>query len=166
MKKLLAILAFSAFAAGSFAQDFKVPKDVVLKEAADYKEYEEDVINCVDWLMKTPVNEQETKRREANAFLITWISGSPNVSVQLDEKVVNFMKPNAELLIIFMGGWTKYVLETGDTDALQGNLNGIQSVITFYKANKSNLKKDKNVEKYIKMQENGTLEAYLKNPEK
>jgi hypothetical protein len=92
-----------------------------------------------------------------------WLTGAPNVSVDVKTEIVTFMKPNSDLLLIFMAGWTKYAIETKDyKNKLNGNLKGIESVIEFYQKNKTNLQKDKNVEKYIKLKEKGSLEEYVK----
>jgi hypothetical protein len=163
MKKTIMILILSASMAGLSAQDFNVPKDFVANKAEDYAKYESDIILCINWIMATPVNEQAEKRKSAYAFFIKWLTGTPNVSVGVKSEIVNFMQPNSDLLLIFMAGWTKYALETKDyKNQLIGNEKGIESVIEFYQKNKSNLQKDKNVEKYIKMKEKGTLEDYIK----
>jgi hypothetical protein len=115
-------------------------------------------------LTNTPVQTQPEKRKEANAFVIVWLTGSPNVSVEIDSEIVNFMDQNPELLMIFMCGWTKYSLETKDyKNKISGNQKGIEAVIDFYTRNRENLKKDKNVEKYIKMKDKGTLVEYITN---
>jgi hypothetical protein len=143
------------------SQDFEVPS-YTLKKAADFAQYEKDIIAAVNWLAATPVQDQVSKRGDATRFLIEWLTGSPNVSVEINGEIVNFTKPNTELLIMFMGGWTKYVLETNDKSKLKGNLSGIEMVIAFYQKSRKDLKRDKNVEKYVEMKEKGTLEEFLK----
>jgi D-arabinose 1-dehydrogenase-like Zn-dependent alcohol dehydrogenase len=163
MKKILAILFFTVSVTGLFAQDFEVPKNYVFNKPDDYTKYEKDIILCFDWMMSTPINEQAQKRKDINAFFMKWLTGSHNMSVDIKQEIVNFMQPNPDLLMIFMGGWVKYALETKDyNNKMNGNLKGIESVITFYQKNKDNLQKDKNVEKYIKMKEKGTLNDYIK----
>jgi hypothetical protein len=162
MRKTLLTLVLVAISTGIFAQDFEVPKNLKLDKPDDYALYEKDVLNCINWLMSTPINEQAEKRKEANAFFIMWLTGTPNVQVDINSKIVNFMKSSPDLLIIFMVGWTKYSIETQDSkDKVAGNLAGIEAVIEFYSKNKANMKKDKNVEKYIKMKEDGTLKEFI-----
>jgi hypothetical protein len=162
MKKILSIFVFTVIITGLSAQDFNIPENYVLKGPADYARYEPDIIKCANWLLITPLNEQVSKRKEANAFLMQWLTGAPNVSVDIKTEIVTFMQPNADLLMIFMGGWVKYALENKDyKNKFQGNLKGIESVIAFYQKNINYLKKDKNVEKYIKMKDKGTLEDYI-----
>jgi len=162
MKKLCSILIFSILAFNLVAQEFEVPKNYVIKQKEDFSKYEGEVLKGIDWLTQTPLNTQPEKRKEINAFVMIWLTGSPDVSIDIKPEIVNFMKPNADLLIIFMCGWTKYSLETKDyNNKIKGNQKGVETVIEFYMKNKENMKKDKNVEKYIKLKEEGKLEDYI-----
>lgn len=162
MKTIILTFILTIISFGLFSQEFEVPKNYNLKKDADYAKYENDIIKCVDWLINTPINQQKTKRKEANAFLIKWLEGSPNVTIEIKPNIVNFLESSPDLLIIFMGGWAKNSLETRNfTDNVAGSLAGIEAVIEFYTKNKEFLKKEKNIEKYIKMKEKGSLKAYV-----
>ncbi len=74
--------------------------------------------------------------------------------------MITFIEINPELLAIYMGGWTKYAIESGNyKDSIEGNLAGIKSVIKYYKANKT-FTKDKEVEKLITLDKKGELEKW------
>ncbi|MCD4793814.1 MAG: hypothetical protein K8R54_11300 [Bacteroidales bacterium] len=164
MKKLTFTLLFAIITIGLIAQDFEVPQNYKLDKVEDYALYEQDVINCVDWLMKTPLNKEASKRKDANAFLLKWMTGSPNVHLEIKQEIVTFISTSPDLFMLFMGGWTKYSLETKDfDDKVAGNMAGIKTVIDFYTKNKEFIKKDKNIEKYIKMKEKGKLKDFIKD---
>ena len=164
MKKLLLTLLLVSTFSGLFAQAFEVPKNFNPKTADDYAPYEADVIKSVDWLMSMPFVLEKQKREQVNAFLLKWITGSPNVHIDIKPEIVTFIGGTPDLLMIFMGGWTKYSLETKKfDDKVGGSLAGLNSVIEFYLNNRKSLPKDKNIEKYIKMKEKGELEDYVKS---
>jgi len=144
-------------------QSFTVPKNYTLKEVSDYAKYEKDIIDCVIWLENTPVDEQRNKRSKANQFLIQWVTGSPNLTISINSKIVNFTDKNPDLLIIFLGGWAKYALENPEykDDEVKCNLAGLRSVIKVYKK-RNGMKKDRNVEKLIKLEKKGELEEWVK----
>jgi len=163
MKKIIVILVLTLVTINVFAQDFEIPGNYEFTTKEDYARYEADILKSIEWLTHTPVGTQPEKRLDVNAFLLKWLAGSPDVSVEIKTEIVNFIDPNPELLIIFICGWTKYSIETKDNkNKLTGNLKGIESVMDFYTRYKENMKKDKNVEKYIKMKEKGTLEEFIK----
>ena len=162
MKKITLTLILTTISIGLFSQSFVVPKNYKLNNAKDYAQYEQDVVKCFDWLMQTPINEQTAKRKEANAFLLKWLMGSPDLKIEVQPKIVTFMGTSPNLLMIFMGGWAKYAINTKDfNNKVAGSLAGIESVIKFYTKNKSVLPKDKNVEKYIKLKKKGKLKEYI-----
>lgn len=144
-----------------FSQNFEVPKILKLEKAEDYATYERDVINAVDWLLITPVTDEQDKRKQTNAFLMKWLTGSPTVTIELSQDIVTFMDCN-DCLMLFLGGWAKYALETQDFEnKLKGNTAGIEAVIEFYKRNKAAIGKNKAIEKYIKLQDKQKLEKHL-----
>jgi hypothetical protein len=119
------------------------------------------VIATVDWLENTPIDEQEDKHKMQYALLIGWLTNSPTVTLTMNEYVMDYTKKNSELLIIFMGGWTKYSLENEySTDAVQCNLAGLRSMIKVYKTGK--LKKDKKMQELADLDAAGGLEAWVK----
>lgn len=161
MKKITLTFFFAAVASTVLSQEFEVPGNYKFERAEDYSTYEPAVLKGIAWIIATPLDEQEAKRKKVNAFLLEWISGSPYVHLELKKEIVTFVN-SPDLLMVFMGGWTKYSLESKDfNNKVGGSLAGLQAVIDFYSRNKNAIKKDKNVEKYIHMKENGTLKEYV-----
>lgn len=162
MRKIFSLLMFTILTINLVAQEFEVPKNYVLEQKEDYSKYEVDILKGIDWLTQTPINQQAVKRKEINTFVMEWLTGSPTVNIEIKQEIVSFLGSNPDLVMIFMCGWTKYSLETKDfSNKIKGNQLGVEAVIDFYLKNKENLKKDKNVEKYIKLKEEGKLNDYI-----
>ena len=173
MKKTIVTTILFAFSLSIFSQTFEVPKDYKLIVDEDYAPYKQDVVNFADWLINTPVNLEQAKRQEASEFFIDWISGSPDTHITGDYRIINFTEESLGFLIVFLSGWAKNTIETknfkntiaeaeSDIDGIvAGNVAGIEAVIKFYKKNKSLLVPNKNIEKYIKLQEKGKLKKHI-----
>ncbi|MCE2996344.1 MAG: hypothetical protein ACK5PC_14530 [Cyclobacteriaceae bacterium] len=160
-KTFLAALALCLISTVAFSQEFEVPANFQPKNDSDYTQYESDVLKCIQWLMQTPPDAETEKQKDANAFLLKWMTGTSTVHIEVKQEIVTFMD-TPELLMIFMGGWTKYTLETKDADnKVNCSLAGVEAVIEYYTKNKAVLSKSKGVEKYIKMKEKGTLKEYI-----
>jgi len=145
------------------AQEFKVPQNVTLNNEQDYKNYETDVINAVTWLEKNPVNQQSAKRKEVNGFLLQWITGVPDITIDLGEFQTDLTKDNPDLLIAYLGGWTKYAIETPSekNNKLMGNLAGVKCVLKIYSDNVGKgVTKSRQIEKLLKMDES-ELQTYV-----
>jgi len=162
-KALFVVTSLLFFCITISAQDYTVPKDYKFDNKEDYTAYEHQVKETINWILQTPLVKEASKRKDANAFLIAWLSGSPTVSVDVNTDFITFFKANSELLVIYIAGWTKYSLENDySKDKLQGYKAGIETSVEFYKKNKSYLKKDKEIEKFEKLIEKGKLEEEIK----
>ncbi len=152
MKRLTLLTFFVLTSIILSGQDYDVPKNYKFENKEAYKAYEPQIKETINWLQQTPLGKESNKRQEANAFFITWLTGSPNVSIDIDPRIVNFIGINPEMLVPFMTGWAKYSLENNySKDNILGNKAGIEAVVAFYKKNRGYLKKDNNIEKYEKL---------------
>ena len=162
----LLMLAFISHSATTlYAQDFPVPKKYKLKKKEDYYRYEKDILKTIDWMNKTPLNESPKKWKKATGFFLEWITGCPQVAIELHEETVPFLEKNEILLIPFFAGWTKYALENPEEENLfvQGHLSGIQNAIAFYQKNlHQGIDEDPEMEKLIDLNEKNKLEDWIK----
>jgi hypothetical protein len=154
------VLLMPAFAQDEEEDDgllYEVPK---AKE--DFDSSEHRVIATINWLEKTPLNKHTKKRQEQNSLLVQWITNSPTVTVEVNSDIAPLSKKNPELLMFFMGGWTRYCLEHDhSTDKLQCNIAGLESAIRIYKKG-INMNPDKQMDKLVALQEKGELEKWVK----
>ena len=145
------------------AQEFEVPQNYKLEKPEDYAKYEADVLKCVDYLENIPLDDESAKTIAANAFLLKWLEGSPNVTIELNVYVVELCDKNKEFIMLFMGGWTRYALQNPDSvNSLNGNMAGLESIIKVYQQGQG-VSRDKKVEKIIKLQEEGELADWVKD---
>src|SRR4051794_23292008 len=83
---------------------------------------EKKVLATIDWLEVTPFDKEEEKRLQQKAFLVGWITNSPTVTLEINADVLTFTKKNPDLMITFMGGWTRYCLQNNySNDMTQGS---------------------------------------------
>jgi hypothetical protein len=162
MQKLRFFLTFIlclSLVGEAYAQQFEVPKNYKLVAKADYARYEKRIIACVKWLEATPWAEQESKRTEAKAFLLKWLTGSPTVIIELREPVNKLTDQNPELLTSYLGGYARYVLEN-DKNKAQASLAAVQALLLKY-TKEPTAARDKEVEKLQVLAEQGKLEAWV-----
>lgn len=162
MKKILTlILAIVAFAFTTKAQTFHVPENYILKEKGDYAKYEDDVIKGIDWLQDTPWALEEQKRMETNAFLMKWMEGSPAVSVEINGGAIKITEKNPQLLMTFMGGYTKYTLQNKSAfDKNKANLAALKAVVDKYTL-ETDHKNNSLLNKLVKIDKEGKLGDWI-----
>lgn len=163
MNKILFVAFFTLLILGKttlHAQDYTPPKDVKFEKSEDYAKYEPEIIKCIEYLNTTSLNEVD-KRIEANRFFMMWLTGAPNVTVDILPYLMDLTKVNKDFLIIFMGGWTKYAIESKDyKNKVNGHLAGLRAIIRVYKQNKG-VKSDDAIDDIASLEKNGKLEKWV-----
>ena len=163
MKAINLLFLSLILSTGIIAQSFKVPKNYKFKTEADYEKYESDMIACADWLIKTPLNEQSTKRGKAYTFLIEYVQGSPKIQAIINAQASPYIN-NPHLLAIFLASWSKSCLTQNYVNNNEEfTLRATDDVIKFYLKNKNSVGKAKKIKKFIKMHKKGTLHEYVKS---
>jgi hypothetical protein len=144
----------------SYSQDDKLLDSLPTTKDGFIKS-EPAVINTIDWLENTPLNQEPGKRKQLYATFLAWLTNSPTVTVNVDSKIEPFIKKNPDLLLIFMGGWTKYCLQNNySKDAVKCNVAGLESCIKVYQTG-IGVKKDKEMEKIIDINSRNELDAWV-----
>ena len=166
MKNLRKLIFFCLFlfSTALFSQtvNWEKLKATELDEAKDFEKIEPEILKLIDWLGNHSLDHE--KRIIANAHFVKWISGTPNVTVELNAYVLNYTKKNTDFMILFMAGWSKYVLENPDnnTDKMDENLAGVNYFLDFYEKGKDfGVRKDRKVAKLLKKRATGKLEKFI-----
>lgn len=159
MKAFFLLFIATIFYSVAFGQNQLL--DGVPQTKEEFISSEKKVIATINWLETTPLNQEPEKRKMQNALLIAWLTNSPTVTLEINADILTFTKKNNDLLVFFMGGWTRYCLENNySTDAVKGNLAGIRSAMNVYKTGIA-IKKDKAMDKLIEMENKGELEKWV-----
>jgi hypothetical protein len=159
-KIVLALAIVGSSSTQTISQDTGL-LDTLPTTKEEFAQSEPTVLHTIDWLENTPLNQEVDKRKLLSARFLAWLTNSPMVTITLDAKVTPFFKKNPDLIMIFMGGWTKYTLQNSySKDAVKCNLAGVKSAIRFYQMG-NGIKKDKEIEKLIEMDSRNELEAWV-----
>lgn len=158
---LLLVVLLGAAAPIAHAQTaYRAPVGYAFQSADEYADYEPEVLAAVNWLEKTPLGAEPALRRDATRFVFQWISGAPNVSVQLPKYVADLTAQDPDLLLLFMGGWARYQLQHPEVkDPAVLNTEGIRTMLRAYRA--GGFRRNKQLETLAKLEANGTLAAWV-----
>ena len=76
----------------------------------------------------------------------------------MDEKIVTFINSSPDMIIYYIGGWTrKSILTKNKLFKSDYAYAGLQSVINYYKRYNKLVNYDANIEKLIQLEEQGGL---------
>jgi len=159
---LLLIAGVLILSFGAMAQADSLLHNPLPKTKEEFTASEPSVIRTVNFLESTPIDKHGEAWKGQAALFMAWLTNSPQVTIEVDAKTTRMAQRNPELLIVFMGGWTRYVLQNGySKDRVQGIVAGLRSTIKAYKMG-NGFRKDKEMEKLVKLDESNGLEDWVK----
>lgn len=146
-----------------FAQSLPDFKKIKMETPSDYQSAEADVIRATTYVLTTPFVEKDINRLNSLAFIITWMSGTPDYTFGLDGTITKIMKGNNDLLGIYMACMAKYCLENKDQarNVKQVELNSVKMLLSYCEDPSNNIKMTKQLKKLSEANQKGELEKEL-----
>lgn len=160
---LIFVLFIAAITSISAQTKFEVPQNVELKIKEDYARYETDMINAAKWLEETDLDKENVKRKEVSKFAMQWIMGCPTFNIDITEQLAKIYGKNTDLLLLYMASYSRYFLENKATATKSdGTKAGLLSIMAVYKKGIL-ITKSKEMDKLIKITDDGKLDDYIKD---
>jgi hypothetical protein len=151
MKNLL-ILLLIGISNLSFSQDFSTLEKIKLDSPKDYQKAETNVIAAVNYLYATPFNKNDLNRMYATAFIVRWMTGTPDYTFNLDTEVLDYTKGNENLLTMYIAAMGRIVLVAGKVNYsdIQINHQAVKALAQYCGNSSNNLKPSKKLKKYLR----------------
>ena len=156
MHRMLMTLLLVVSAWSLSAQNAPVPEKFTLETPEDCARYDGDVLRCAEWMLSTPYAESSKMDRFLVAgFLTKWSSLTPDVTFDMDARLVPVMEESLEIstlfLAVYLAGGAKYALEReGDPGIKAVSDAGIDAVVAYYEVNRGAIGKVKPIERMIR----------------
>ncbi|MTH15979.1 hypothetical protein [Flavobacterium sp. LC2016-01] len=162
MKKTLITFIITLFVTISMNSQtkFDLPENIELKRDSDYAKYENDIVSAAKWLEETDLNTETDKRKQVDAFIIKWVSGTPNITVEMNSCLMKLYGKNNELLALYMASYSAYFIQNATADKTAAVKAGIVSMINVYKKGIS-ITKSKEMEKAIEAYDQNKFDEYI-----
>jgi hypothetical protein len=134
---------------------------VTYASRADYAAQEDKVLEVIAFLRDSPAGEHTDLRQRAGRYLISWLEGTPAVTVEIESFIQPFMN-HGEALLIFMGGYAEHALtHGGQPSRMDLNLAATGAVVDYYVANKATIGRHKKLDRLAKLKEKGKLRRWI-----
>jgi hypothetical protein len=160
-KRFVFIILLLFATPAAIAQKFAVPLNYQFENEDDYQKYQPDVLKAIDWFQETPWNEKRIQRNEVGQFLMDWIEGCPYVVVETSDDINDLGNNNYDLLIAYLGGYTKYLLEHSELSFKnEARMAGMKALFAKYEKDKV-FTRDKKVEELMQLDQQGGLQHWL-----
>jgi len=146
------------------SQNSNITDTIQFKVKGDYSKFEPLVLESVNLLLKSPINENSNNLTNLKAiqFMMKWMEGTPDYQFNIDESMVKATKSNKSLLGVFLASMVKYCIENKTTEIKSIKYNSFLVFLKYCEDSKNNVKLDKELKSLIKAKDNNSLKAYLK----
>jgi hypothetical protein len=160
-KNIIILLSFCTSI--SFAQGLTNFDYIKLENATDCRAADPYALEASNYLFSTPFQKDDINRLKSLQFIIKWMTATPDYQFSLDEVAGKLLKGSDDLLGLYMGAMTKYVLENKNSagDAKLVKLNAITILLNYSDNPANNVKPTKNLKKLSEAKAKGQLEQAL-----
>lgn len=162
MKKIILVISlFILIPFGTMAQtEFNLPENIELNKKSDYSKYENEVIQAAKWLEETDLDKEVEKRKQIQTFVVKWVSGSPDITLEINAGLMDLFNDSGELMALYFASYSRYLLENKEATASSATKAGIISMINVYKKG-IGVKKNSEMKRAIKFNDQNKLEDYI-----
>lgn len=142
-----------------------IRRNFEFEEAADYRKADAAAMAAIDWLLQYPVlNHCESSRNELNAFVLVWLSGHPDLRVDVKTETLPYLRTFPELLFPTIFGMAKYLVHTknDEQDTYDAHVAGIEAALGVLNGEKQ-YRKDDELKKLRKLARKGRLRSFVES---
>ena len=137
------------------AQDFTQLDPDTLMHEVDLKNAEPTVLECADYLLSNPIDQDEINRLSAFLYLFKWMEATPEYTFSYSDEAMEFTKDSEDLITMYFVCLAKAALEESTQLSIDEMNQRATSMIIAYCGNEDNhLKPSKKLKKLMKKQQN------------
>ncbi|MBP1673245.1 MAG: hypothetical protein H6Q25_1060 [Bacteroidetes bacterium] len=165
-KTLLFHLFFLAITVVTIAQKAPKVSDIKFDSNTNYAEYESLALQCADFILQNNYETNSSNIDNLNAFLfmINWMTGTPDYSFTIEDKITKICKKQSLLSSVYMAASLKYAIEhkNDKPSANDINYNGILIFIQYCENPENGVIIKGEMKKLITAKNENKLKEYLK----
>ncbi|MBI1267406.1 MAG: hypothetical protein GC193_08260 [Cryomorphaceae bacterium] len=163
---LIGICLFTVHAAAQCVPP-ALPNSVAFKNATDYRSQDAKAAECLEWLLSKDSFECSEQREGVNAYVLVWLSGHPDVIVNVETRVMPFIDKHPELLFPMVHGSAQYALSTDKKEQTQVKalVSGLKAVDSFCRSSKT-LRKDPDLKQLHKLIRKKKISSWIEDQQK
>ncbi len=152
-----------AFSVNLFAQDYSNLDEISMKNKSECAENEGLVLECCDYILKSPVNtiDKDVNRLSALQFIMRWMEATPDYSFALDESMAKVANANPTLLGVMLSCMSKYALENKTDNVNDVKYNSFLLFIGYLENPDNKVKLNKDLKELIDAKDRNSLKDYL-----
>jgi len=144
------------------AQDYSTLKDIQLKDSKSCLDAQPKVVECCDYLLKSPCIDNVTDLQAAQ-FILRWMESTPDFTFTFGSGFFTSLKGDINLTSRYFASIAKVAIENNiKQNTVELQLKAITTVLEYSELPINKVKITKKLKKYIDAKNNGTLKDLIK----
>lgn len=140
----------------------KIPSAYSWSADEDYSKDEDLIKKTIKWLCVTPLGVDVQQRSLANAYVMEWLAGAPQIKINITTAHLPFYEAHPDLLFPFLHGIALFKMnKPGITDQLTLYTEGMDVVASLTQQSKE-LSKSKVLKPLLKAYKKKRMKEYVK----
>ena len=87
--KIATIFAFIiVISASLYSKDYELPENYVSLSESNLKQFEPEILKCIDYLENAPQDDVSDRKKRINSFFMEWVTLSPTVSIKIQPYLI------------------------------------------------------------------------------
>jgi hypothetical protein len=161
MKRAITLF-FISLAFNAFSQSTSQYDNILLKTAADFRKAEPQVSLAADYVYSSPIDKDDTHRKDAISFILKWMNGTADYSFAVDDAMKKITNDDRDLVGVYASCITRYALSKGKgVDREDLKYNSYLLLAKYCENPVNNYKPRGEVKKLIDAKNQGKLKDYL-----
>ena len=136
---------------------------VQLEQKTDFKKAEAQVLHASNLLLSTKFDKDDLDRLYAIQFLMKWMEGTPDYSLNLEGKYAKPFADDPDILGLYLAAMVRLAVENKNAvkDPASLQLNAVKKVLQYAAIPSNNLKLQGELKKMSAAFKKGELEKYF-----
>lgn len=109
-----------------------IPRELKLESADEYRQSDALAVDCMEWLLAKESILCPVKRQELDAFVMVWVSGHPDLVLEVEPSYLPFLDPFPELLFPSIYAMALHRLEFPQSQGLDLHVAAIERMLDLY----------------------------------
>ncbi len=139
----------------------QLPKTYEWNAKEDYRKDREIVKKTLRWLCNNPLGVDIQTRSVANAFVLEWLAGTPDMTLDIQTRYLPFVQDHPELLYSFIHGAAYYKMNHPESTTLKLYMAGFETVARLAGQSKE-LKKSSSLRPLLKAARKNQLREFTR----
>ena len=129
---VLSVLLFCALATSAQCEGPHIPRELKFASVDEYRQSDALAVDCMEWLLSKEALPCAAKRQELDAFVMLWLSGHPDLVLEVEPDFLPFLEAFPELLFPSIYAMALERLKSPQVEGIELHTAAVERMLDLY----------------------------------